>query len=170
MANVLHKTADPPLYRTSVNTPDFDSADWFVNPDISAVAGVPIKYWKLTDPVTEMNQAEKDAADAAIANSQLLAERAEAVSRADLGIETRALVEVLLFEINKCNTRLQELQDCLTAVKNTTGGSTNIRAAIADPSPTSNAGPTTFLNVSPKLRSQVLQKYVDDINAGVADP
>lgn len=108
--------------------------------------------------------------DAATAEAILVKVRASVAKRADLDIGTRALVEVLLFEINKANTRLQELQDAFTAVKATSGGSDNIRGAIPGPGTPSNAAPANFANVNPKLRSEVLQKYVDDINAGVADP
>lgn len=74
MANVLHKTADPVDYRTSVNTPDFPTQDWFINPNVSSVAGVPTKYWKrpLSDPVLEMSQAAKDAVNAAEAAAKNL--------------------------------------------------------------------------------------------------
>lgn len=182
MAAYLHKTANPVDYRPSVdatNIPGFVAANWFQNPDVSAVYDsvnriplVPYKYWALplADPVTEMTQGEKDAVDAAEAAAVVAAERSEAVMRASLDIGTRELVESLLFEINKCNTRLQELQDSLTSVKGTVGGSDNIRAAIPDPSATSNAAPSAFTNVNPKLRSQVLQDYVDGINAGNSDP
>jgi hypothetical protein len=108
--------------------------------------------------------------DAATAQVRLDAERTTSASRADLDIGTRALVEVLLFEINKANTRLQELQDAFTAIKGTAGGSDNIRAAIPGPGTPSDPAPVNFANVNPKLRSEVLQKYVDDINSGVADP
>ena len=108
----------------------------------------------LTDYVA--NQATYDAATAA---ATVAKNRTTAASRADVDIATRELVDVLLFEVNKANTRLQELQDALTAVKGTTGGSDNIRAGI----------PASFLTVNPKTRGAVLQKYVDDINAGMAD-
>ncbi len=108
--------------------------------------------------------------DAATAEAILVKTRSSAANRAGVDIGTRALVQVLLFEINKVNTRVQELQDALTAVKGTSGGSDNIRGAIPGPGTPSNTAPANFANVNPKLRSQVLQKYVDDINAGVADP
>lgn len=65
MANVLNRTTKQ--YITSANTPDYPTADWIINPDLSGVSGVPSKYWKITgDVVTEMNQTEKDAVDAAL--------------------------------------------------------------------------------------------------------
>lgn len=107
-----------------------------------------------------MDAAGQAAADAAEAQAALDDDRAEAVTRASLDIGTRELVEVLLFETNKLADRVVELQNALTAVKATGGGSDNIRGAI----------PASFLAFQQKLRSEVLQKYVDEINAGNADP
>lgn len=61
---VINKTTKQ--YLISVNGAGYDSA-WIVNPDMTAVQGVPAKYWKINgdDTVSEMNQSEKDAADAA---------------------------------------------------------------------------------------------------------
>lgn len=65
MANVLNRTTK--VYLVSVNTPDYPTADWIINPDLSGVQGVPVKYWKIVgDIVSEMNQSEKDAVDAAL--------------------------------------------------------------------------------------------------------
>ena len=64
MANVVHRTTKE--YRRSVNTPDFDSGTWIINPDMTALVGVPNKYWNISgDLVTEMSQNEKDTLDAA---------------------------------------------------------------------------------------------------------
>jgi hypothetical protein len=43
MCDVFHRTDG--RYLRSVNTPEFDSADWIINPDVSAAAGQPVKYW-----------------------------------------------------------------------------------------------------------------------------
>ncbi len=60
MANVLNRTTKQ--YIASAHTPDYDPGDWIINPDMSAVSGVPSKYWKITgDTVSEMSAAEKDA-------------------------------------------------------------------------------------------------------------
>ena len=65
MATVLNKNTME--LRRSVNTPDYPSKDWIVNPDLSAVESVPRKYWKLSgNDVVEMNQSEKDAKDASM--------------------------------------------------------------------------------------------------------
>jgi hypothetical protein len=65
MSTVLHRTTKE--YHESANTPDYPIENWIINPDLSAVSGVPIKYWKITgDAVSEMNQTEKDTVDAAV--------------------------------------------------------------------------------------------------------
>jgi len=63
MANVINRTTLE--YRTSVSTGRFDTADWIINPDLSALSGIDKKYWKVVgDTVVEMTQPEKDAVDA----------------------------------------------------------------------------------------------------------
>lgn len=58
-------------YRGSINTPDYSDVDWIINPDLSALASIPHKYWKVFgDNVVEMDQSEKDAVDAAEAAAQ----------------------------------------------------------------------------------------------------
>ena len=86
MADILHRTTRQLL--RSVNTPDFVPAwrkgepaptdgDWIVNPDLSAVADLPAKYWKLSgNAVLAMTQAERDAVDAAEAAAAEQAQRA----------------------------------------------------------------------------------------------
>jgi hypothetical protein len=50
----------------SVNTPDYPSTYWIINPDLTLVENVPQKYWKAAgDAVVEMSAQEKAAVDAA---------------------------------------------------------------------------------------------------------
>jgi len=64
MACVLNRSTFEIRYST--NTPEYGVEDWVINPDLSPVSGVETKYWKLTgDVLSEMNQSEKDAVDAA---------------------------------------------------------------------------------------------------------
>ena len=74
MANVINRTtrdsAGALLYHASVNTPDYDTNDWLVNPDLSGVSGVEPYYWKVTGAppggdVEEMDAGEKTAVDTA---------------------------------------------------------------------------------------------------------
>lgn len=64
MADVLHRVTK--AIEKSVHTPHYSSSAWIINPDLSAVQGVDKKYWKIVgDVISEMDQSEKDAVDAA---------------------------------------------------------------------------------------------------------
>lgn len=109
-------------YKKSVNTPDYQGrTDVLINPDVSALAGVPIKYWKHSSgAVVEMSQAEKDALDQAETDAQLAALKQLAKDYVDSGndsdrrmvralawvifksmVETRNKVNEIITEINK---------------------------------------------------------------------
>jgi hypothetical protein len=63
MADVINRLSRE--YKRSVNTPEYPLADWIINPDLSSVAGVPWKYWKIVgDSVLPMTQEERDIVDA----------------------------------------------------------------------------------------------------------
>lgn len=66
MANVaLFRSGQTPQYLLSVHTPDYASdPDALINPDVSALTGVPTKYWKrVVNAVQEMTAQEKQALD-----------------------------------------------------------------------------------------------------------
>lgn len=66
MANVVNRTAVPLQILYSVNTPDYDPADWIINPDLTILDTVPLKYCKVSgDLIVEMTPAEKAVVDAA---------------------------------------------------------------------------------------------------------
>jgi len=60
MASVLNRlTLD---YKESVNTKEYPTDDYVINPDLTAVAGIDKKYWVIDgDSVREMTVEEKDA-------------------------------------------------------------------------------------------------------------
>jgi len=62
MGDVLNRTTKE--LKLSVNSPDFPTATWIINPDLSALSGVASKYWNIVeDVVSEMSQSEKDTVD-----------------------------------------------------------------------------------------------------------
>ena len=66
MSNIARfRQGQTPEYLKSVNTPDYSSdPDVIVNPDISSVQNVPLKYWKRNlNAVVEMSQSEKNVVD-----------------------------------------------------------------------------------------------------------
>lgn len=165
MADVLHKTADPVDYRESVNTPDYDPTDWFINPDVSAVAAVEQKYWKrpLTDPVAEMTQGEKDAVDAALASAATNNNRSfplvEVSAVTGEGVRLRALIELFNKRDNYLTNRIAELQSAMAAMKASTGAVANLLDAI----------PSSWLPTNTRSKGDAIQDFTDDINAGNQD-
>ena len=63
MATVLNRTTFE--LRKSVNTPDFPVAEWVINPDLTAVLALPVRYWKIQpdDTVVARTAAERAVAD-----------------------------------------------------------------------------------------------------------
>ena len=99
MSSVLHRTTKQ--FHRSVNTPDFDPADWIINPDLSAVGGFPSKHWVITgDVVSLMDQADRDAVDAREAADALTADRTANKLRIDDERVLKAFALVVLDEIN----------------------------------------------------------------------
>ena len=127
MANVLNRTTKQ--FIPSANTTEYPVEFWIIEPDMSAVVGFNSKYWVITgDVVSLMNQAQRDAVDAAE-----LAARRDGIAATMDAIEdyNRAFALSVLDEINLHATRITAI---LTAIDN--GGTlaqvkTGI-AAIAD--------------------------------------
>ena len=73
MANIaIFKTGERPQYLLSVNTPEYSGdPDVLVNPDVSALTSVPLRYWKrVGDTVVEMTAQEKSAVEQAILDAK----------------------------------------------------------------------------------------------------
>lgn len=105
MADVVHRTTKQHL--RSVNTPEYPGADWIRNPDLSAVAGQPAKYWTVAgDAVLLMSQAERDAVDAAEAQAATDADRAGNKARLDGERVLKALALTILDEINVLRSKV----------------------------------------------------------------
>jgi len=121
-------------YIRSAHTPDFDKrSDVVLNPDLSALSGVPIRYWKHSvGAIVEMSAAEKQVVDdAEVAATDALV-RTTAKDAID-GFETnpilyRALIKVLLDEINLLREQLllppRTLSQAKTAIRNAIDGGT----------------------------------------------
>lgn len=165
MANVLHKTADPADYRQSVDTSQFPPADWLINPDVSQVIGVPSKYWArpLTDPVTEMDQAAKDAVDIAAAAVITMGNRVfvtdETTAVEGEGVRVRALIELFNKRDNYLVNRIAELQAALDAMKASSGNTQALRDAI----------PGAWLATNTRSKANAVADYTADIDAGNQD-
>ena len=105
---------NPTQYLTSVNTPDYEgNPNAIINPDISSVQSVPLKYWKrVGNTVVEMTLAEKQAVDAA--ELQAKKDKITEIENADMREIFIALIKVLNTKLpaNKQITK-QELIDAI---------------------------------------------------------
>ena len=99
MVDVLHRVTKE--YRREINPPYFPVADWIYDPNLSAVGGLPLKYWKIVgDDVFAMTQAERDKVDAEQAQIDLVSNRAAAKQELVSAHTLRAIILVILDEIN----------------------------------------------------------------------
>lgn len=102
MASVLNRTTKE--FKRSANTPDFPVADWIINPDLTAVAGAPIKYWIIDPPASDTIRlatvGEQLVIDNQIAADQELAEKDAAKTGTDTDRRLLGFMQVMVDEIN----------------------------------------------------------------------
>lgn len=95
MANIVLFTNNIAQYLPSINTPDYENnPDVLIDPDLSGVEGVPIKYWKrVGNKVVEMTVIEKQA----LADAELLTRKnaANIFGIQDMKIVLTALIKVI---------------------------------------------------------------------------
>ena len=98
MANFLHRTTKQYLLSTSPASLPESEANYIEDPDMSAVAGQPSKYWVITgDTVSLADQATRDAIDAA----ELEASRDAAAAQLDQTEDVlRAFMLLVIDELN----------------------------------------------------------------------
>lgn len=127
MASVLNRATRQ--YIQSVNTPDYPSQDWIINPDLSAVAVWPNRYWLITgDAVTLMDAAARTAVDTA----QLELMRDAVTAQFDQTEDVlRAFMLAVLDEMNGHAAKINAVLTAIDNGANFTAVKTNI-AAIAD--------------------------------------
>ncbi len=130
MANVLNRSTRE--YLVSVNTADYPSLSWIINPDLSSVAGQPTKYWKIAgDVVSLMTAGEQATADAAIQSASRDLVAAEMDQVEDV---VRALTLTILDEINLHATRFStQLQSAVAGAATFAAMKTAIAAIPAVP-------------------------------------
>ncbi len=102
MSDVLNRTTGQ--FIQSVNTPNFDIADWIINPDLSAVTGQPVKYWVIDPPASDTVRlatgGEQSTIDTDIATATSDSQKATAKNQVDVERVVRAIVELLPNEFN----------------------------------------------------------------------
>jgi hypothetical protein len=99
MANVLHK--ETLRFITSVNTPDYNTDEWIINPTLPNCEK---KYWKISgNRVVKMTAAERQ-----IVDDNIIAKKLEQETNSSdldqMDIDLLTVVLVLLDEINKLRT------------------------------------------------------------------
>lgn len=99
MAAVLNRTTKE--FKGSAHTPNFDPADWIINPDLAAVAGQPVKYWIITgDVVTLASPSERTVIDDAIAATRATKAKEEEKDRFDNERLLKAFAELVIDQFN----------------------------------------------------------------------
>lgn len=127
MASVLNRTTKQLL--GSVNTPEYPTVDWIIDPDLDAVAGFDSRYWIITgDVVTLMNPTARAAADAAALEALRDATAAELDQMEGV---LRAFMLTVLDEFNAHAAKINAILTAIDAGSTLASVKTNI-AAIAD--------------------------------------
>lgn len=117
MSTVLNRTTRQLIL--SAHTPDYPVGQWIIGPDLAAVAGFASKYWVITgDVVSLMNQAARDAVDAA----DLAAGRDAVVAALDAAeVIDRAVLLVILDELNLHALKINAILDAIDAAVSLAG-------------------------------------------------
>lgn len=121
MATVIHRTTKQLLQ--SVHTPDFPVVDWILNPDLSPVAGVEPRYWKIVgDAVLPMDAGERAAVDAAALTTSRTQAKAAAKAAIDGldGYVLRAMAANMLSEVNDLRTWITSFKAAVAAASSLT--------------------------------------------------
>ena len=131
-------------------------------PDCDTDDGV-ITVWRDARPqptqaaIDAVTQTQVD--DQELVTFRELAKKAPDILGSHLGVQARALIDLLNRRDNFLTNRIIELQDALAAMKASTGAVGNLRAAI----------PGSFLGTNTRPRADAIQDYKDNIDTGDAD-
>ena len=120
MSTVVRRTTLMPIY--NISTSKYDTAYFFLDPDLSAVANVPYIYWQESGGVfSEMTLTEKGVKDAEIAVANADRDRRTAKHRIDDERVLRAFAEIVMDEINilrgEHGLAARTLSQLVTAIK-----------------------------------------------------
>ena len=107
----------------------FDS-NWLINPDLSQVEGHPFWHWQVVNDQVVL----KSSADMALADSQILDARAQAISnKIDDRSFQRAFARLVLNEINRLSVAINETRDAISTASSLAEAQTNIQALGSEP-------------------------------------
>ena len=165
MPNYVHRTNKQYLTSTSPASLPESEANYIQDPDMSAVTGQPSKYWTITgDDVTLKSPAEQAVVDAALDAQKTQADRDTVIATPDnpdaLGVEIRALIQLMNKRDNYLTNRIIELQNRVQAMCDSSGAVANMKAdGLA----------VSISATNTRDRADAVQDYKDDTAAGVND-
>jgi hypothetical protein len=164
MPSWLHRTNKDFLRSVAEADLPEPSANYIEEPDLSGVAGIPDKCWNIAgDVITEMSAPEKAAVDAAEYAALVSDNRAINIAEPDSnefqGMRVRALIQLLNKRDNYLVNRIIELQNALIALQSSAGNAGSRLDSL----------PVSYSASATRQRSDAVQDYRDDINAGVND-
>lgn len=127
-------------YLRSVNTPEYSGrSDAVINPDLTAVSGLEVRYWKhVAGSIVPMTAQEQSDIDAAIAAALAAKEKQGAEDNFDLSASEaralRAIVRSITSELNLLRTQWRDFQAAVAAASNLNDIKTNVAAlpSLAD--------------------------------------
>ena len=144
MASVINRTTLQ--YLRSVNTPEYPTSEWEINPDMSQVQGVDRKYWKwdgVESRPIPMDSGEQIALD--IAN--LEASRDSAISQLDRQEDIiRAFANLMITELNNHTDKINAIMDGVDAATNLAEFKASVAALTDLPTRTINQFKTAMRN------------------------
>ena len=127
MADVVNRVTRQ--FIRSVNTPDYPTIDWIINPDMGAVVGFNGKYWIITgDIITLMDQAARDVVDAAE-----LSDRRDSIA-SELDNTQDVMIEFFKLVVQELNSKADKINAILLAAEtaNNLGAFKTAMNAIVD--------------------------------------
>ena len=165
MPNYVHRTNKQYLTSVSPASLPESEANYIQDPDMSAVVGEPSKYWTITGDVVSLKSAgEQAAVDVALDAQKTQQDRDTVIATPEntdaLGVEIRALIQLMNKRDNYLTTRIIELQDRVQAMCDSAGSVANMK------------GDGLAVSISPtntRARANAVQDYKDDTAAGVND-
>lgn len=105
MASVLHRINK--RFIKSANTPDYKVSEWIINPDMSEVKDFHSKYWVITGDLVELStQSGRDSIDLAEQQAAEAAEKAAEEARLSSDAMLKAVVKVMMDELNVIRERI----------------------------------------------------------------
>jgi hypothetical protein len=107
MGDYVHRTTKQYLQSVSPNDLPEPLANYIEDPDLSAVEGVPNRYWVITgDVISEMDQAAKDVVDA-----QILSDSRDAAIQAEIDELESVLRQLTKLIVDELNILRQQFND-----------------------------------------------------------